>query len=155
MIRHADVETDCAKLRSALASYLMPRFNCRTDPVHFGLSPGTIHASRKAFDIYLRVMHDGASRWPDKTIVVARIGFNQPRRGHGASLISFLAHWASAFGFRYLAIEQPNEGCALFAAKLGFSKIEKYSALVAAVKAIPMRRDDSFSIQLKTTLRPN
>jgi hypothetical protein len=76
-------------------------------------------AQRKKYDIYLRFGHTWVSE-EVKSIVIARIGFEQQYAGHGTALLQTLAKIAHEYDYQFLAIESVNKNSEAFALKLGF-----------------------------------
>ena len=115
-----ETPAEATELRRAIGHYLQDRFELKLDPTHLGLNGTTLVALRKAFDLYFRIRMQPLNEWRAGTIVVARIGFAEPRVGHGCSLIELLKTHGRRLDFRYIGIEQANEECRAFAVKLGF-----------------------------------
>lgn len=80
----------------------------------------TAHFNIGLDDLYLR-FGDCRHAAPDhKSIVVARIGFRQTKRGHGTELLKVLCMFGQRFGYEFLQVECPNPDCQAFMRKLGF-----------------------------------
>lgn len=71
-------------------------------------------------DLYFRFGDYAFRNNHGKYIVVARIGFRYPNKGHGTALLKELCDFGEKFGYEYLAIESPNDDCQIFMKKLGF-----------------------------------
>jgi len=109
------------KLATMLEDYLKQRFGYKTPAVTFGLPRYLVSARRKKYDLYLRVTPPNCDFWPSDTLVIARIGFHQQRKGHGTHLMSFFVSNADRFGFTHIGIESMNPNSSAFAAALGFA----------------------------------
>lgn len=80
----------------------------------------TAHFHLGSDDLYIR-FGDCRIAAPDhKSIVVARIGFRQKKRGHGTELLKVLCIFGQRFGYEFLQVECPNPDCLEFMRKLGF-----------------------------------
>lgn len=88
----------------ALNGYLMDRYGYKTKPAK--LMPGfRIHVSRALVHLYARLKPNPAI-WGDDTLVIAKLGFKQIRKGNGVSLLQFLAVNASILGVKHIGFEQ-------------------------------------------------
>ncbi|MDM3359249.1 GNAT family N-acetyltransferase [Citrobacter sp. Cb004] len=80
-----------------------------------------IITNKKKFDLYFRfgqtwVKHE------EKTIVIARTGFENQRNGHGTSLLKVLTEIAKKYRYNYIAIESVNSNSRAFALNFGFEE---------------------------------
>lgn len=75
-------------------------------------------------DLYLRLRRM-ESLFPANCLIIARLGFEQERIGHGTDFVRFLTGIAVRYGFEYIGIESTNLKSATFAQKLGFEEINK------------------------------
>ncbi|WP_143054589.1 GNAT family N-acetyltransferase [Massilia timonae] len=83
--------------------------------------PPTVSVNRKAADLYLRFRPGGF--WPRDSVVIARIGFAQQRRGHGTALLAKLVELADQYNVTSIGIEQTNPQPSIqnFVRKYGFA----------------------------------
>ena len=100
--------------------YLMNRFGYKRRPATHNRR--TISARLKKFDLYFR-FRSSRTPWDVDTLVIARIGFQEVRQGHGTDLIRFIVSLADKYGIKKIGIEETNENSSLFAQKLGFEEI--------------------------------
>lgn len=119
------------EIRKAIDIYLMKRFKYRLSLV--SLTPDNVVTTRRnsRIDLYLRIRKI-ESLFPPDCLIIARIGFQKERIGHGAHFVRFLAGIAVKYGFKHIGIESTNEKSASFAQKLGFHSINgsNYAVLV-------------------------
>ncbi|HDX8903690.1 TPA: hypothetical protein RQN97_001659 [Klebsiella michiganensis] len=54
--------------------------------------------------------------------MIARIGFENQRNGHGTSLLKVLTKVAKKYGYNYIAIESVNSNSKAFALNFGFDE---------------------------------
>ncbi|MBS0862913.1 GNAT family N-acetyltransferase [Enterobacter mori] len=78
-----------------------------------------ITKGRKKFDIYIRFGDTWLSD-SSKTIVIARIGFEKRRSGHGTRFLKHLLSIALEYDYTDIGIEMVNSNSKLFAQKFGF-----------------------------------
>jgi len=78
-----------------------------------------ITKGRKKFDIYLRFGDTWLSD-SSKTIVIARVGFDKRRYGHGTRFLKNLLSIALEYDYTDIGIEMVNSNSRLFAEKFGF-----------------------------------
>lgn len=92
--------------------------------------------SKSRIDLYLRFgIYSRNDHKDKKYIVVARIGFKNPKNGHGTALLKELCNFGEKFGYEYLEVECPNQDCQAFMKKLGF-KDEFYLPIDQLKKSI-------------------
>lgn len=101
--------------------YLRKRYNYKKKVAYRGLSPLTIKAEMKKFEIYLRYF-DENNDYPNGTIVIARINFLRQRKGEGTMFLRFLYEISTKFNIQRVEVEETNEESAAFSEKLGFRK---------------------------------
>ncbi|WP_217550168.1 GNAT family N-acetyltransferase [Pantoea sp. GbtcB22] len=89
------------------------------DNLEAGQENFRIMAHRKRYDIYLRFGRTWVCE-DQKSIVIARIGFEKQHAGHGTALLLNLAVIAQKYDYKFLAIESVNANSEAFALKLGF-----------------------------------
>lgn len=130
--------TSCEKLIPELKTFLLERFSYKPRYVQRRVwrTFGTVSALSKQFDIYIRMFIKPDSFWPRECLVLARIGFEQQRAGHGRALVARMVELAPVFGYRYLAIESANNNAAAFAQRLGFTPYENGRHWVGSVHTI-------------------
>lgn len=123
------------EMRKEIDTYLMKRFKYRLSLVY--LTPDNIVATRKnsRIDLYLRI-RKVESIFPPDCLIIARIGFQKERIGHGSHFVRFLAEIAIKHGFKYIGIESTNEKSACFAKKLGFYSIDGSNYVVSVENLI-------------------
>ncbi len=111
------------EIRKAINIYLMERFGYRRSLVY--LTPDNIVTTRRnsRIDLYLRI-RKVESLFPSDCLIIARIGFQKERIGHGTHFVKFLTETALKYGFKHIGIESVNEKSASFARKLGFQSID-------------------------------
>mgnify|MGYP000879207352 CR=1 FL=1 len=108
------------EIRKEIDTYLMKRFRYRRSLVY--LTPDNIVTTRRnsRIDLYLRIRRV-KSLFPPDCLIIARIGFNKERIGHGSHFVRFLSGIALKYGYKHIGIESTNEKSSSFAEKLGFS----------------------------------
>lgn len=111
------------EIRKAIDNYLMKRFKYRLSLVY--LTPDNIVTTRRnsRIDLYLRI-RKVESLFPPDSLIIARIGFQKERIGHGSHFVRFLAEIALKYGYKHIGIESTNEKSASFVRKLGFHSID-------------------------------
>ncbi|NDV67768.1 GNAT family N-acetyltransferase [Dysgonomonas sp. 216] len=126
---------ECEEIRKAIDNYLMKRFKYRLSLVY--LTPDNILTTRRnsRIDLYLRI-RKVESLFPPDSLIIARIGFQKERIGHGSHFVRFLAEIASKYGYKHIGIESTNEKSASFARKLGFHSIDGSNYAVSVEKLI-------------------
>lgn len=99
-----------------------------------------VMAQRKKFDLYLRFGRTWACE-KSKSIVIARIGFEKQRAGHGTELLKVLTRVAHDYGYKYLAIESVNVSSSAFAGKLGFEPHSQEKCFVILAEVLSANLD--------------
>lgn len=117
-----------------LACYLAEHFSYKRNYVSVGLAP-TVCARTDKYDLYFRVM-PADDFWGHDTLVIARIGFKQSRRGHGRRLMAFLVECADCVGYSKIGIESINNDSEAFGAKFGLSQYKNGNHLKGSVDQI-------------------
>lgn len=102
---------------------------------HEGTSCATIDAQSEYYDIYLRVPAS-VSFWPESTLVIARLGFEPPRCGHGRRFLQFLVDKADEFMFKKIGIETTNESSNSFGKRFGMLPYQADDCLIEDVSLI-------------------
>lgn len=122
-------------LRAEIDRYLMERFKYRKSLVF--LTVDKIIATRRnsRVDLYLRI-RKVESRFPPDCLIIARLGFNKERVGHGTHFIRFLIGIARKYGFNHIGIECANIKSGAFAKKLGFYCIDGENYVIAITNLI-------------------
>lgn len=128
MIEYEELKTDIDR-------YLMERFKYRKSLVR--LTMDNIIATRRnsRADLYLRIRRI-ESRFPPDCLIIARLGFNKERIGHGTHFIRFLTGIAQKYGFNHIGIECANDKSGALAKKLGFYSIDGENYAIAATNLI-------------------
>ena len=128
MIEYEELKTDIDR-------YLMERFKYRKSLVR--LTMDNIIATRRnsRADLYLRIRRI-ESRFPPDCLIIARLGFNKERIGHGTHFIRFLTGIAQKYGFYHIGIECANDKSGALAKKLGFYSIDGENYAIAATNLI-------------------
>ena len=123
------------EIREAIDIYLMKRFGYRRSLVY--LTPDNIVTTRRnsRIDLYLRIRRV-ESLFPPDCLIIARIGFQKERSGHGSHFVRFLAELAVKYGYKHIGIEFTNKKSASFARKLGFYSIDGSNYAVSVKKLI-------------------
>ena len=107
------VEDFCFELNK----YLQRQFNYKRPPARVGMQDN-ITAKRVKFDLYLRYR-----KCDQDNLVIARIYFEEERKGHGTRLLKFICQHAAVHNFKYIVIETPNENSLAFGRKFGFTPV--------------------------------
>lgn len=96
----------------------------------------TLNSRTAKYDLYLRVLGHKTDFWPEGTLVIARIGFSNTKKGHGAALLRFIADQADDVGYTKIAIESANSDAEAFGVKFGFEhyRSNNFIADVATVR---------------------
>lgn len=118
------------EIRKEIDIYLMKRFRYRCSLVY--LTPDNIVTTRKnsRIDLYLRI-RKVESLFPPDCLIIARIGFQKERIGHGSHFVRFLAEIAVKYGFKHVGIESTNDKSSPFAKKLGFYSIDSFNYAIS------------------------
>lgn len=128
------------EIREAIDIYLMKRFKYRRSLVY--LTPDNIVTTRRnnRIDLYLRIRRK-ESLFPSDCLIIARIGFNKERIGHGTHFVRFLAEIALEYGFKHIGVESTNEKSSSFAGKLGFRSIDGSNYVISIENLIDYFQD--------------
>lgn len=128
------------EIRKEIDIYLMKRFKYRLSLVY--LTPDNIITTRRnsRIDLYLRI-RKVKSLFPSDCLIIARIGFQKERSGHGSHFVRFLAEIALKYGFKHIGIESTNEKSSSFARKLGFYSIDRFNYAVSVENLISYFQD--------------
>lgn len=115
----------CLHLKEKLSVFLQEQFGLKKSSVnrhlHIGLG-STVKADNPKYnyDLYFRLFPNLKAGWPRETLVIARIYFEEQRKGHGRTLLNWLVQLAPAIGYKYIAIEAANENSSAFGKRFGF-----------------------------------
>jgi hypothetical protein len=115
-------ELSIADLCEEFNVYLMDRFGYKRRPATHNRK--TISARLKKFDLYFR-FRPSREPWDTDTFVIARIGFQDVRQGHGTDLVKFIISLADKYSIKKIGIEETNENSSLFAQFLGFKEVRR------------------------------
>jgi hypothetical protein len=100
-----------------LNSYLQHKYSLKRPPAYYNLN-NTINARRSKFDLYLRYKQENR-----KTLVIARIGFKEQKKGNGTMFLKFLSEIADRYDIEKVSLECVNENSYNFGIKMGFADI--------------------------------
>lgn len=117
-------------IREEIDIYLIKRFKYRVLLVY--LTPDNIVTTRRnsRVDLYLRI-RKVESLFPPDCLIIARIGFQKERIGHGSHFVRFLAEIALKYGLKCIGIESVNDKSRAFSEKLGFHSIDGFNYAVS------------------------
>lgn len=82
-----------------------------------------VDAHRKKFRLYLRFGKTWVSP-QSKSIVIAQIGFEKQRSGHGTALLKLLTKIAKTYNYELIAIESVNTNSRAFSLIFNFSEYD-------------------------------
>jgi hypothetical protein len=111
-----------AHLMSKLAPFLMQDFGYSERWVKRYLNVGrgpTLNAYTLKYDLYFRLFPKPETGWPRETLVLARIGFKDERKGHGRRLLTLVTGLSSEIGYQHIGIECANENSKAFGRRFG------------------------------------
>lgn len=125
-------------LISHLRFFLLERFTYKPRYLQQRVwrSYATVSALTRQFDLYFRLFGRPDENCPRDTLVIARIGFEQQRVGHGRALVERLVGLAPKLGYRHLLIECANTKASAFAEGLGFTPFENRRHWVGSIDTI-------------------
>jgi len=86
------------KIKKAIDIYLMKRFKYRRSLVYLTIDNVITTRRNSQIDLYLRIRRI-ESLFPADCLIIARIGFQKERVGHGSHFVKFLAETALKYGF--------------------------------------------------------
>ena len=120
------------ELRADIDRYLMERFKYRKPLVCLTVDNIITTRRNSRIDLYLRIRRI-ESLFPPDCLIIARLGFNKERIGHGTHFLRFLTGVAQKYGFKHIGIECANVKSSSFAKKSGFHSIdgENYAIFVS------------------------
>jgi hypothetical protein len=108
-------------LLESLNQYLKEQFGFSSDEATFGVGKQTIDVRTKPISLYMRLM-DIEGFWFASTIVIARLGFQEERIGHGTNFLQFISKVAKEYGYKYIGLECTNAKSTAFGLRYGFKK---------------------------------
>ena len=105
--------------------YLMSRYDCDSEPAYFDSISQTINTkSHESFEFYIR-WQPKSTTWSGDTIVVARIGFDEQRIGHGTDFLKFVLSQSQKYRYQKVVIETAaTDSIRSFVKKFGFASSE-------------------------------
>lgn len=128
-MRQAEERTSA--FAALLKEYLKEHFGYKR--LRVNEEPGrTVGARTAKYDLYFRVTPvyvDGG--WDSNTLVVARIGFQDERKGHGRALLQFLVDVADKLPYTHIGIEEANSKATAFGIRFGFTRYGEGRDLLA------------------------
>jgi len=123
------------ELRTDIDCYLMERFKYRKPLVWLTMDNIITTRRNSRVDLYLRI-RKVESRFPPDCLIIARLGFNKERIGHGTHFIRFLTRVARKYSFNHIGIECANTKSGAFAKKLGFYSIDSENYAISVSNLI-------------------
>lgn len=114
-------------LMSQLTPFLMQNFGYSERWVKRYLNVGlgaTLNAFTLKYDLYFRLFPKPETGWPRETLVLARIGFKDTRKGHGRRLLTLITELASEIGYQHIAIESANDNSSAFGKRFGLQPMD-------------------------------
>lgn len=124
---HEKAKYGAAHLMSHLTPLLMQNFGytARWVKQHSNIGLGaTLKAFTLKYDLYFRLFPNPEAGWPRETIVIARIGFKDTRKGHGRRLLTLIAELAPEIGYQNIAIESANDSSSAFGKRFGLQPMD-------------------------------
>ena len=121
-----------------LNEYLMNRFKYKSPPADFGLNKSTIYGRRKRVTLYLRMIEIDGGLWDVGTFVLAQIGFQQERKGHGTDFLRSLTENLPT-EFTHIGIEYVNDESRSFGLKYGFKPHKSDENYIIAISDLKKR----------------
>jgi hypothetical protein len=96
----------------------------------------TVDVKRSAVQLYLRFRPGGF--WPDDSVVIASIGFQKQRCGHGTELLKKLVEMSDRYELRSIGIEQTgaSESIQNFVRKFEFKNHRNDRNWLVSVQAL-------------------
>ncbi|QZP26312.1 hypothetical protein [Pseudomonas mosselii] len=118
-----------------LSPYLYQRFGEQPRRCHY-VDGNVLNFYAEAYELYLKVTPPSGGFWGEETLVVARFGFKDRRKGHGTDFIRFLLSFAKDIGYTKIGLECTNQFSDAFGRKLGFQQYGEYNNLLGCVAAV-------------------
>lgn len=134
-------DTACLHLKQELSLFLQEQFGLTKPKVnrylHIGLG-STVKADNPMhyYDLYFRLFPNLKAGWPRETLVIARIYFEEQRKGHGRNLLNWLVQLAPEIGYKYIAIEAANEKSSAFGKRFGLELANGKAGWLGSVENI-------------------
>ncbi|NUU34752.1 hypothetical protein [Pseudomonas sp. C2B4] len=125
---HEYADDCCLYFNSKLSHFLIEGFGYKPRWVNQRLGVGltsTIKAYTMKYDLYLRMFPRPEAGWPRETLVIARIGFKDERKGHGRRLLTLMTELAPELGYKHIAIECANENSSAFGRRFGLQPMDE------------------------------
>ncbi|KZN58904.1 hypothetical protein N473_26160 [Pseudoalteromonas luteoviolacea CPMOR-1] len=108
-----------------LHGYLKTKFNYKRKMGNLSpLNNNTISINRNRVSMYLRYKPSNAVN-RENMLVIARIEFEEQRKGHGTDFLKFLCKFSGKYKIQNIALEQTNVSSSSFARKHGFKELLK------------------------------
>ncbi|UFP98265.1 hypothetical protein [Pseudomonas fitomaticsae] len=136
-------EENAQKFSTLLTSYLSKEFY-NSKKIANSVAGHTVNALGDEYELYLRITPPPGGIWDSDTLVIARIGFKEHRRGHGRKFIHFLVDCASILGYSKIGLECTNEKSNAFGRRLGFQEHGAYNHLLGTVHKVMQILDKNF-----------
>lgn len=128
-------EENALKFSILLTAYLSKEF-CNSKKITNSVTGHTVNALGDGYELYLRITPPPGGIWDSETLVIARIGFKEHRRGNGRKFIHFLVECASILGYSKIGLECTNEKSNAFGRRLGFQEHGAYNHLLGTVHKV-------------------
>jgi hypothetical protein len=148
---HPFAVQSCEAFIPYLERFLLDRFAYKPRYVqqHLWRSFSTISARTAKYDLYGRMFKKPYGFPSRDCVVLARIGFQDQRVGHGRALVELVVKLAPKFGYRFVAIESVNLKAAAFAERLGFMPYLGGDHWVGEIEAISRALGQSAALACK------
>lgn len=124
-----------------LSPYLYRRFGEQARS-HHSVDGNILNFYTEAYELYLKVTPPSAGLWGEETLVVARFGFKERRKGHGTDFIRFLVACAKEIGYTKIGLECTNQLSDALGRKFGFQQYGEYNNLIGCVVAVSQKLNE-------------
>lgn len=114
-------QEDISSYNIELKEYLMKEFNYKR--LYCSVCNATLCYNTVKIDLYIR-WQPNSKIWKDDTLVIARIGFQEKRKGHGTDLLNFIVSLGDKYNYKKIVIECANDNSSGFARHHGFQQVE-------------------------------
>ncbi|NOU50255.1 hypothetical protein HG263_06820 [Pseudoalteromonas sp. JBTF-M23] len=130
------MELDIHAFNAQLNEYLKARFKYKSNVSRVCVLDDKIQAFKTKIDLYIRYKPN-YKPYLKNTLVLARIGFVQARKGHGTDLLRYLTSVAEQFEIEHIAVAQVNSNSKSFCKAFGFEEVasDVWSVSVKKLKA--------------------
>jgi AraC-like DNA-binding protein len=121
-------EVSASHLELRLAPFLSQSFGYSDRWVKRHMNTGfgsTVNAFTLRYDLYFRLFPRIKTGWPRETLVIARIGFKEERKGHGRRLLKLITGLSPEIGYKHIAIESANENSSAFGKRFGLQPMDE------------------------------